>query len=59
MVEVELVMAFLPKFIASHHGFFKFEDLNLSCKKLKEEELDHCHALGYQIKEEQVGFQHQ
>jgi hypothetical protein len=59
VVAVELVMAFLPKLIASHHGFFKLEDLNLSWRKPREQQLGHYDALGYQIEKEHVEFQHQ
>jgi hypothetical protein len=52
-------MAFLPKLIASHHGFFKLEDLNLSWRKPREQQLGHYDALGYQIEKEHVEFQHQ
>jgi hypothetical protein len=59
MVVAEMVIAFLPKLITSHHGFFKLEDLNLSWKKPREQQLGHCHCHGYQIEEEWVEFQHQ
>jgi hypothetical protein len=52
VVAAELVMVVLTKLTTNHHGFFKLEDLNLSWRKSREQQLGHCHALGYQIEEE-------